>query len=144
VKPNNNSVEVHPQLSHKNQPVNRGLVGAGFSFWPLFIDCLTVCCTIQFTSETEHTKTGTCPTVHLWKSLEKCLHRQLRTTEQSYSTRNSFKLEIFQFGVPESSSNMSPVKCNSRVASVTQHPPVHHPKKSCLEIFLNGMNSTYP
>jgi len=34
VKPNINSVEVHPQLSNKGHPVDGVLVGAG-SLWPL-------------------------------------------------------------------------------------------------------------
>jgi hypothetical protein len=33
VKPNINSVEVHPQLSNKGHPVDGALVGAG-SLWP--------------------------------------------------------------------------------------------------------------
>ncbi len=33
VKPNNNSVEVHPQLSNNGHPVDGALVGAG-SLWP--------------------------------------------------------------------------------------------------------------
>jgi len=34
VKPNVNSVEVHPQLSNDGHPVDGALVGAG-SLWPL-------------------------------------------------------------------------------------------------------------
>jgi hypothetical protein len=48
VKPNSNSVEVHPQLSNNRHPVDGVLVGAGslWAFWttcnkdPLLIYCL--------------------------------------------------------------------------------------------------------
>jgi len=36
VKPNINSVEVHPQLSNKGRPVDGTLVGAAGSLWPLY------------------------------------------------------------------------------------------------------------
>jgi len=35
VKPNINSVEVHPQLSNNGHPVDGALVGAG-SLWPAY------------------------------------------------------------------------------------------------------------
>jgi hypothetical protein len=38
VKPNVNSVEIHPQLSNKGLPVDGALVGAG-SLWPLGLIC---------------------------------------------------------------------------------------------------------
>ncbi len=36
VKPNINSVEVHPQLTNNGHPVDRALVGAG-SLWPALV-----------------------------------------------------------------------------------------------------------
>jgi hypothetical protein len=38
VKPNINSVEVHPQLSYNRHPVDGALVGAG-SLWPIWRFC---------------------------------------------------------------------------------------------------------
>jgi hypothetical protein len=38
VKPNINSVEIHPQLSNKGHPVDGALVGAG-SLWPVGLIC---------------------------------------------------------------------------------------------------------
>jgi hypothetical protein len=41
VKPNINSVEVHPQLSNNRHPVDGVLVGAG-SLWRIIIQCFHV------------------------------------------------------------------------------------------------------
>jgi hypothetical protein len=44
VKPNINSVEVHPQLSNNGHPVDGALVGAAGSLWPMPTPCTTHLC----------------------------------------------------------------------------------------------------